>query len=111
MFRMSSKESLYSLGIFFALVAAPGTTLADNGCSTAPKSKFQDRAKLDDMLKPKGLMINKILDDNGCYKVIAVTKEFKTVLLFFNSETLKQVDKGTADDSDPDLQNSESVGD
>lgn len=109
--KSKKQKSPILIAVFLAVAATSTTAHADTGCSAAPKSKFQDRAKIDDILKPKGLMINKIIDDHGCYKVIAVTKDYKKAVLFFNSETLKQVDKGTADDSDPDLKNSEAVGD
>ena len=72
-----------------ALISA--SSVAAETCSNAPRSKFQDRAKLDDILKPKCLMINKINEENGCYKVVAVTRQFKTVTLLFNAETLQPV--------------------
>ena len=84
---------LFVISTFLTLVTTSTLALADIGCSTVPKSKFQDRAKLDDILKPKGLMINKIIDDHGCYKVVAVTRQFKTIILRFNAETLKPVDE------------------
>lgn len=82
--------------------ANSASLIASVACSNAPKSKFQDRAKLDDILKPKGLMISKINDDHGCYKVVAVNRQFKTVVLLFNAETLQPVtsnSSGTSSDN------------
>lgn len=89
---MSIRSNLSALLFVSAYMAAGNIqALASEGCSTAPKAKFQDRAKLDDILKPKGLMINKINEERGCYKVVAVTRQFKTVTMLFNAETLQQV--------------------
>lgn len=71
-----SKPIIIIASIFSVLTLPIGASFADTACSSAPKAKFQDRAKLDDMLRPKGLMVNKITDDRGCYKVEAVTQKF-----------------------------------
>ena len=88
-----SKKKYNSIitALAMTFVITPNIAMAAESCSTAPKSRFQDRAKLDDILKPQGLMINKINEENGCYKVVAVTRQFKTVTLFFNAETLHPV--------------------
>jgi hypothetical protein len=78
-----------SLAVIAIVIASPAMAAAT--CTTAPASKFQDKAVLEKKLKGEGLTVRQIKTEKGCYEVYAVDKNGKKANAAFNAETLEQV--------------------
>ena len=76
------------------VVASPA--FAANGCSTAPKTKWQPQSALESMLKTDGLTIRQIKVENGCYEVYATDKTGKRMNVAYNAETLTKLNNAEA---------------
>jgi len=83
---MYRKLAIAAVATLFA-----GPAMAAATCTTAPTSKFQDKAVLEGKLKAEGLTVHQIKTEGGCYEVYAVDKNGKKANAAFNAETLEQV--------------------
>jgi hypothetical protein len=79
-----------TLGVFVACATA-APAFAANGCSTAPSSQWQPKAKLESQLSSEGLKVRQIKSEGGCYEVYATDKSGKRQNMAFNAQTLKKL--------------------
>lgn len=90
------KRVIISLLAVSALAAPAYAASGAVSCSTAPKSKWQPQAKLEQILKSKGFTVRTIKVENGCYEVYAMDSHGKRANMAFNAETLKQLNNAEA---------------
>ena len=69
--------------------AAGATGLAT--CDSGPRSQWQPQEKLEKMLVAKGLKVQRIKVDGGCYEVYALDENGKRVEAYFHPLTLAPV--------------------
>lgn len=84
------KLSIATIAFGFALAGTTaGSAFAAAGCSSAPASQWQPKAKLESQLSADGMKVRQIKVERGCYEVYATDKHGKRQNLAFNAETLK----------------------
>ena len=81
---------------FVLLVTAAAPGRADDRCAV-PLADWQPREALAMRLDQLGWTAQKIRVDDGCYKVIAVDRDGKTVKGRFDPATLERIERGDHD--------------